>query len=55
MIFGFLEDNPIKNKLCKKHNKIEEYFCIDDNESVCASCVIHGTHKEHNILTLNEI
>lgn len=50
-----LEETGGENKLCLKHNKLEEYFCSDDNQTVCASCVILGVHKEHKIMTLKEM
>ena len=55
MILGFLREETPDYSVCQKHDKVEEYFCIDCNQSVCASCVILGNHKEHKILTLNEI
>lgn len=33
----------VKNKqfkYCNKHNKIIEFFCVDDGEELCANCCI---------------
>lgn len=46
MIMGLIADSS-SGKICSKHDKVEEYFCINDNENVCASCVILGKHKDH--------
>ncbi|KAM4580395.1 uncharacterized protein PAE49_005269 [Odontesthes bonariensis] len=39
--------NPVHNledKICKKHNRIFEFFCRNDNTRVCVLCTDHGDH-----------
>ena len=49
----------IKNNFqeyCKEHSEeILNYFCIDCSYSlICSECVIHGIHKNHNVVTVRK-
>lgn len=37
----------LENRLCKKHKKVREYFCQDDQSCVCSACLTedHALHK----------
>ena len=42
---------PIKRELCKEHNEPLSYFCFDCMvRCVCSECVVHGSHKNHDVL-----
>ncbi|XP_047453554.1 E3 ubiquitin-protein ligase TRIM36-like [Mugil cephalus] len=46
--------NPVHNledKICKKHNRILEFFCRNDNSCVCVMCT---EHSDHDTVPLNE-
>ncbi|XP_067834960.1 E3 ubiquitin/ISG15 ligase TRIM25-like [Heptranchias perlo] len=44
----------LKDRQCVDHKKILEYYCEDDAECVCVSCVIIGKHKSHTLLSLDQ-
>lgn len=40
---------------CKIHqNRKLELICIDDKCKICTSCAIFGTHKNHNIISIED-
>ncbi|CAH1798876.1 unnamed protein product [Owenia fusiformis] len=42
-------------KFCSEHNdRPIEYFCEDDDSSICSHCVIVGAHKGHAISSMEE-
>ena len=52
-------DNIIKansNKLfCNKHNEELSYFCFDCFiKCICSECVVHGEHKNHEVLNIKK-
>ncbi|XP_067834721.1 E3 ubiquitin/ISG15 ligase TRIM25-like isoform X1 [Heptranchias perlo] len=44
----------LEDRQCVDHKKILEYYCEDDAECVCVSCVIIGKHKSHTLLSLDQ-
>nr|XP_015804563.2 E3 ubiquitin/ISG15 ligase TRIM25 isoform X2 [Nothobranchius furzeri] len=36
--------HKLEDKICKKHNHIQEFFCRDDQIRVCALCTEHSDH-----------
>ncbi|XP_005814111.2 probable E3 ubiquitin-protein ligase TRIM8 [Xiphophorus maculatus] len=46
--------NPVSNleeKICREHNRIVEFFCLNDHISLCALCT---EHSDHDTVSLNE-
>ena len=43
-------------EFCNSHPDEEvTYFCLDcENSCVCSECVIHGTHKNHEVQSLRK-
>ncbi|KAG2456050.1 TRI65 protein, partial [Polypterus senegalus] len=39
---------------CSVHSKVFEFYCKEDGCCVCASCSVHGTHRNHTLLSLEE-
>ncbi|XP_039608618.1 tripartite motif-containing protein 16-like isoform X2 [Polypterus senegalus] len=44
-------DGNLKEKLCEKHQKSLEMFCITDDSFICMMCAVTG-HKNHEMLEL---
>uniref|UniRef100_A0A8C4SJX7 Uncharacterized protein n=1 Tax=Erpetoichthys calabaricus TaxID=27687 RepID=A0A8C4SJX7_ERPCA len=48
---------PVANfseRKCSVHSKVFEFYCKEDGCCVCASCSVHGTHRNHTLLSLEE-
>lgn len=43
----------LENRLCKKHKRIREYFCRDDQSCVCSACLTDG-HALHKAVSVQE-
>ncbi|XP_054898312.1 E3 ubiquitin/ISG15 ligase TRIM25-like [Poeciliopsis prolifica] len=46
--------NPVPNleeKICREHNRIVEFFCLNDHVRLCALCT---EHSDHDTVSLNE-
>lgn len=43
----------LENRLCKKHNKIREYFCRSDQSCVCSVC-LKDDHALHDAVYVEE-
>ena len=39
---------------CKEHQRNYEGFCKICNVVICPSCSMFGSHKKHDVLTLNK-
>ncbi|XP_073435814.1 E3 ubiquitin-protein ligase TRIM39-like [Dendrobates tinctorius] len=51
----FLEPtNNLGPRKCSVHNKILEYYCLDDSTSVCITCFVAGHHQGHHVNFLLE-
>ncbi|XP_069611714.1 E3 ubiquitin-protein ligase TRIM39-like [Ranitomeya imitator] len=44
----------LDHRTCSVHNKILEYYCLDDSTGVCISCFVAGHHQGHNVNFLLE-
>ena len=43
------------SQMCKEHEtRPLEYFCEDDGTIICSRCVIVGSHKGHNISSIED-
>ncbi len=41
--------------ICKEHDEVISYFCFDCIcEPICPECVVHGAHRNHNVLTIRK-
>ncbi|GCC16488.1 hypothetical protein chiPu_0020320 [Chiloscyllium punctatum] len=48
---------PVRNfkeRQCFDHKKVLEFYCNDDAECVCGSCIVTGKHKSHTLLSLDQ-
>lgn len=53
--FQSLLSNNIKREVCKEHNEDVSYFCFDcSTKCICSECVVHGTHKSHDVLHIKK-
>ena len=53
-IINELSPNNIK-QLCKEHSEPLTYLCLDCmSNCVCAECVVHGIHKNHEVLNIRK-
>jgi len=45
-----------RHDTCKEHSdELLNYFCLDCSYSlICSECIIHGTHKNHNVVTVRK-
>lgn len=43
----------LETRLCKKHKKIREYFCLDGQSCVCSVCLTDD-HAGHNAVSVQE-
>uniref|UniRef100_A0A3B5RF93 B box-type domain-containing protein n=1 Tax=Xiphophorus maculatus TaxID=8083 RepID=A0A3B5RF93_XIPMA len=41
------------NTKCPQHEKLLEYYCLDDKTCVCVSCAIEDQHRLHNMKTFS--
>lgn len=50
---GYSSSVPQKREYCKEHKEEVTYFCFDCMvRCVCSECVIHGAHKNHDVLNV---
>ena len=53
-IINELSQNNIK-QLCKEHSEPLTYLCLDCmSNCVCSECVVHGIHKNHEVLNIKK-
>ena len=44
-----------QNETCKEHGEPISYLCLDCMiNCICSECVIHGTHKNHEVLNIKK-
>ena len=51
------DNNPIStnSKICKEHGEPITYLCFDCmSQCICSECVVHGIHKNHEVLNLKK-
>jgi hypothetical protein len=41
--------------VCQEHKKKLEYVCINDKTRICSRCALIGSHKDHEIKTLEDV
>ena len=42
-----------KKEICKEHNEEVSYFCFECmNKCICSECVVHGVHKNHDVMKI---
>ncbi|KAM9305390.1 uncharacterized protein PAF06_013938 [Gastrophryne carolinensis] len=46
--------NSLDNSKCQVHSKLLEYYCYQDGACICVSCFAVGSHRKHQVETLNE-
>jgi len=52
---NYMNQNTQKKEYCKEHNEEVTYFCFDCmNKCICAECVVHGIHKNHDVLSIKK-
>ncbi|XP_040184607.1 E3 ubiquitin/ISG15 ligase TRIM25-like [Rana temporaria] len=44
----------LRNSKCPVHNKILEFYCMEDSACVCVTCRLDGDHVGHRVETLAE-
>ncbi|XP_018429381.1 PREDICTED: E3 ubiquitin/ISG15 ligase TRIM25-like [Nanorana parkeri] len=44
----------LRNSKCSFHNKILEFYCIEDSSCVCVTCRLDGEHIGHRVQSLAE-
>ena len=50
-----LKENQIKSDICREHGEPLNYLCLDCLKNcICAECVIHGVHKNHEVLNVKK-
>ena len=43
------------NEICKEHGEPISYLCLDCMiNCICPECIIHGTHKNHDVLNIKK-
>ncbi|XP_018428989.1 PREDICTED: E3 ubiquitin/ISG15 ligase TRIM25-like [Nanorana parkeri] len=43
----------LASRKCQTHNKLLEYHCCEDASCICASCFAVGSHRTHEVETLD--
>ena len=44
-----------KKEICKEHNEEATYYCFDCLcRCICSECVVHGTHKTHDVMSVKK-
>ena len=50
-----VNQNSQKKEYCKEHNEEVTYFCFECmNKCLCAECVVHGVHKNHDVMSIKK-
>ncbi|XP_040197903.1 E3 ubiquitin-protein ligase TRIM39-like [Rana temporaria] len=44
----------MESRKCSVHKKILEYYCTEDETSICVSCTLAGEHRGHQVEMLDE-
>lgn len=46
---------PIHREICNEHGEPITYLCLDClSKCVCAECVVHGVHKNHEVINIKK-
>ena len=50
-----IKDNIAKSNICKEHGEPITYLCLDCmSKCICAECVVHGIHRNHEVLNIKK-
>ena len=50
-----IKENILKNNICKEHGEAITYLCLDCmSKCICAECVVHGIHRNHEVLNIKK-
>ena len=50
-----IKDNITKSNICKEHGEPITYLCLDCmSKCICAECVVHGIHRNHEVLNIKK-
>ena len=50
-----IKENITKSNICKEHGEPITYLCLDCmSKCVCAECVVHGIHRNHEVLNIKK-
>ena len=50
-----VKENIIRSNICKEHGEPITYLCLDCmSKCVCAECVVHGIHRNHEVLNIKK-
>jgi hypothetical protein len=53
--YGGMNQQAQKKEYCKEHNEEVSYFCFECmNKCICAECVVHGVHKNHDVMSIKK-
>ena len=50
-----IRENIAKSNICKEHGEPITYLCLDCmSKCICAECVVHGIHRNHEVLNIKK-
>ena len=50
-----IKENISKSNVCKEHGEPITYLCLDCmSKCICAECVVHGIHRNHEVLNIKK-
>ena len=50
-----IKDNFGRSNTCKEHGEPITYLCLDCmSQCICAECVVHGIHRNHEVLNIKK-
>ena len=44
-----------KVKYCQSHQKVLEFFCLQEGEVICSNCGLFGEHQAHSIIPIQQV
>ncbi|XP_059845886.1 E3 ubiquitin-protein ligase TRIM8-like [Hypanus sabinus] len=47
--------SSLEDRKCSDHEKLIEYYCLDDQCCICVTCYVAGSHKNHDIRILKDV
>lgn len=48
-------NSELKSNICPEHNEPITYLCLDClSKCICSECVVHGIHKNHEVLNIKK-
>ena len=50
-----IKENIGRSNICKEHGEPITYLCLDCmSQCICAECVVHGIHRNHEVLNIKK-